>query len=150
MSEEENKELVRRYFEEAIDRVEIYDEILSNDFQVYAIHHATIGSDEGRGPQAFKAFAAWLHSVWSDPCHTVDEMVAEGDRVTARWTFRGTHTGEFFGLPPTGRKVSYCGITIFRIADGKLAEARALFDRLWLFQQLGVVPSTAEFLGRAR
>jgi steroid delta-isomerase-like uncharacterized protein len=150
MSIEESKTLVRRYFEEALNKAELYDELLNDDFQVHTIHHATVISDEGSGPPAFKTFAAWLHSVWSDARMTVEEMIAEGDRVMAYWTFCGKHSGEFFGVPPTGKQVSYSGITIFRVADGKLAEGWALFDRLWLWQQLGVVPETAEFLARAK
>ena len=77
-------------------------------------------------------------------------MIAEGDRVVARWTFRGIHQGEMFGLPPTGKEVSYSGINIFRIVDGKLAEGWDIFDRLWLWQQLDVLPDTSEFLAAAR
>jgi len=53
---------------------------------------------------------------------TVDETIAEGDRVMVRWTFHGTHLGEFHSLPPTGKPVAYSGINIFRVADGKIAE----------------------------
>ncbi len=81
---------------------------------------------------------------------SIDEMLAEDDRVMVRWTFHGVQQGEFFGLPPTNRPVTYSGINIFRIADGKIAEVRDIFDRLWLWQQLGVIPETAEFIAKAR
>ena len=151
MSSAENKTLVRRYFEEAPHKPAVYDEILTNDFRVHAIHHATITpAGAENGPPAFKAFAIWLHLVWSDAAMTVDELIGEGDRVMARWTFRGVHTGELFGIPPTGKAVAYAGINIFRVAEGKLAESWDLFDRLWQWQQLGVLPDTAEFLAKAR
>lgn len=151
MSIEQNKILVRRYFEEAPHQVEVYDDILASDFCVHSIHHATITpAGEESGPQAFRAFATWLHSVWADPQITVNEMMGEGDRVMARWTFQGTHHGELFGIPPTGKVISYSGINIFRVTEGKLAESWDLFDRLWQWQQLGVLPTTAEFLAQAR
>ena len=77
-------------------------------------------------------------------------MIAEDDRVMVCWTCGGTQQGEFFGVPPTNRHVTYSGINIFRIADGKIAEVRDIFDRLWLWQQLKVLPETAEFTARAR
>jgi len=147
MTLEANKVLVRRYFEEAPDHREICDELLADEFQVQPIHHATVIDDGGSCPPAFKTFAAWLHSTGSGPSMNVDEIMAEGDRVAARWTFRGTHDrGAFLGAPPSGKEVAYTGITIFRVARGKLAEGWALLDRLWLFQQLGVVPDTGELL----
>ena len=146
MSIEQNKSLVRRYFEEAPYHVEVYEEILTDDFRVYAIHHATINPEGGEsGPEVFKAGAAWLHSVWSDPQMVINEMIGEDDRVMARWTFRGTHIGELFGIPATGKEISYSGINIFRVENGKLAESWDLFDRLWHWQQLGVIADTSEF-----
>jgi predicted ester cyclase len=150
MTSETLEALVRRYFEEAPDKPDLYDEILTEDFRVHPVHHATVISDEGSGPPAFKAFAGWVHSIWSSPSMKVEDVFSDGERVAARWTFYGRHDrGPFLGLPPTGKEISYSGITLFRVAHGKLAEGWALFDRLWLFQQLGVVPETGEFLARA-
>ena len=67
-----------------------------------------------------------------------------------RWTCGGTQQGECFGVPATNRHVTYSGINIFRIADGRIAEVRDIFDRLWLWQQLGVLPETAGFTATAR
>ena len=71
---------------------------------------------------------------------TVDDLVAEGDKVVVRWTFRGTHPGEFQGVPPTGKQVTIIGISIFRIVGNKVVEDWTIIDLLGLLQQLGVIP----------
>jgi predicted ester cyclase len=146
-----NKELVRRYFEEAPGHPEIYDELLTGSFQVHAIHHTTISVDTGeRGAEPLKRFAAAMQDAWSENRIIVDQLIAEGDQVVARWTFYGVHTAEAFGVLPTGKPVTYAGINIFRIENGRLAESWDIFDRLWIWQQLGALPATAEFLAHAR
>ena len=70
---------------------------------------------------------------------TVDEQIAEGDRVCTRWTARGTHEGDFFGVAPTHKQATVTGVTIERIHDGKIAESRTNWDALGLMQQLGLV-----------
>jgi len=150
MSIESHKTLVRRYFE-AFHQPEIYDEILASDFHMTALHHATLSpGGTARGPQAYKAAAVWMQSVWQDGRMTVDELLAEGDRVMALWAFRGAQMGEMFGPPPTGKEISYSGVNLFRIENDKLAESWDMFDRLWLWQQLDVLPGTGEFLAAAR
>lgn len=71
---------------------------------------------------------------------TVEDIVAEGDRVMTRWTARGTHQGPLMDVPPTGKKVEMTGITFNRVADGKIIEQRENADMLGLRQQLGVIP----------
>ncbi len=150
MSVEENKTLVRRYFEDAPYNPDACDEIFAPSFRFHAIHHMTLNPDADSSPQSEKAAYEWLKTVWGGWCVTVDEMIAEGDRVMVRWTSRGTHQGEYFGVPPTNKQVAYSGINIFRIADGKIAEIWDIYDRLWLWQQLGVLPDTADFVAKAR
>ena len=77
-------------------------------------------------------------------------MIAEDDRVMVRWTSHGTHQGESRGLPPTGKQVTNSGINIFRIADGKIVEVWDIFDRLWVWQQLGVLPELKDAIAKAR
>jgi hypothetical protein len=102
-------------------------------------------------PQSEKGAYEWLRLVWGNDWRlTVDEMIAEGDRVMVRWTFSGTQEGEYFGLPPTHKPVTYSGINIFRIIDGKIAEIADIYDRLWLWQQLGVLPETKAFIAEAK
>jgi predicted ester cyclase len=151
MSIESNKAVVRRYFEEALMHPEIYDEILDPGFHIRSIHHATINPEgEESGPAVYKAAAEWLRFVWKSPYFTVDEMIAEDDRVMTRWTFHGTQQGEFLGIPPTNKGITYSGINIFQVVDGKLIQGWDIFDRLWLWQQLDVLPDTDEFLAQAR
>jgi steroid delta-isomerase-like uncharacterized protein len=91
------------------------------------------------GPEGVKAFAAMVRGGFSDIRITRDDSIAEGDRVVDRWTFSGTHTGEFMGAAATGKRVTVSGIDIFRIADGKLAELWQSWDQLGMMQQIGVV-----------
>jgi predicted ester cyclase len=74
---------------------------------------------------------------------TIEEMVAEGDKVGARRSYESTHGGSCWGVPPTGRQVRIGGISIFRLAGGKIAEHWKQLDRLTLMQQLGVIPAPA-------
>ena len=150
MSIEENKALVRRYFEDASHHPDACDEIFAPSFRFHAIQHASVTPQVVESnPESEKAAYVWLKTVWGDWTMTIDEMMAEGDRVMVQWTFHGTHQGEFNGLAPTGKQVSYSGINIFRIAEGKIAEVWDLFDRLWLWQQLGVLPEIKQAIARA-
>jgi len=152
MSIQENKILVRRYFEDAPDHPEICDEIFSPVFKFHTIQCASITPQVVESsPQSEKAAYEWLKSVWSPEWRmTVDEIIAENDRVMVLWTFYGTQQGEYAGLPPTHKRVTYSGINIFRIAEGKIAEIWDISDRLWLWQQLGVLPDIQEAILRAK
>jgi predicted ester cyclase len=83
-------------------------------------------------------FARAFYAGFPDVFHTVDEPVAEGDRVSVRFVLRGTHTGDFMGIPPTQRPIEVEAIAMMRVADGKVAELRGMFDQLGLLRQLGV------------
>ena len=147
-----HKALVRRYFEDAPHNPDACDEIFAPTFLFHTIQHASITAQVTEsGPQSEKAAYEWLEGVWS-PAYgfAIDELIAEGDRVMARWTFHGVHEGELSGLSPTHVRVTYSGINIFRIANGKIAEIWDISDRLWLWQQLGVLPDVKEAIARAR
>src|SRR5690242_5508337 len=90
----------------------------------------------GQGPEAFKSSVLSLRQAFSDLRFTIQDMVVEGSRVAVRWTWRGTHQGAFAGIAPTGRLASNEGIAIYRVEDGKIAEAWAQMDRLGVLQQL--------------
>ncbi len=152
MSIDENKAIARRYFEDAPYRPETCDEIFASTFKFHTIQHASVTPQVVESnPQSEKAANEWLQSVWSaDWRMTVDEMIAEDERVMVRWTFYGTHQGEYFGLPATHKPIIYSGINIFRIAEGRIAEVWDISDRLWLWQQLGVLPDINEAIVQAK
>jgi steroid delta-isomerase-like uncharacterized protein len=90
---------------------------------------------------AFQQFGQAFYAAFPDLRHSVEEQVAEGDTVVNRLLVRGTHRGEFQGIPPTGRAVEIAAVTIQRFAEGKIVETHLLFDTLGLLQQLGAVPA---------
>lgn len=139
MSEAENKELIRRFFA-AIDEgcragnADMLDEFLAPDF---VEHNPFPGHPPTRDgwKQAFDMFVAGAPGR-----HVIDDLVAEGDKVAGRITAYGTHTGDLFGVPATGREIRVSGIAIWRIRDGKIVEHWHETDALGLMQQLGVLP----------
>jgi steroid delta-isomerase-like uncharacterized protein len=151
MSIEENKALVRRYFEDAPYHPEVCVEIFAPHFMFHTIQRASITPQVVESsPESEQAAYEWLKTVWGGWNITIDEMIAEGDRVMVRWTMHGTHQAEFHGLPRTDKQVTYSGINIFRVADGKIAEVWDLYDRLWMWQQLGVLPEIRLAIATAR
>lgn len=133
----QNKTIARKVFEDIQSQrnVALIDEIVAGDY----VGH-TPPSDI-HGPEGAKQFEAMLHEAFPDMQVTVEDQIAEGDKVVTRWTCRGTHRGEFQGMPPTGKRMTMSGMTIFRIANGKLVEGWNNPDLLGVLQQLGAVPS---------
>jgi steroid delta-isomerase-like uncharacterized protein len=138
MSTEENKALVRRFVDEAQSRgnVDAIDELCSPEF---VNHSAPPGVPSNR--EGIKQVTAMFRQAFPDSYFTVEDMVAEGDKVATRKTFHGTHQGEFMGISPTGHQVSIGLIDIVRIADGKVVEHLSMGDNLGMMQQLGVIPT---------
>ncbi len=132
MSTEDNKAIVRHAFEELFNRqnLAVVDESMTSDF----IHHGP-GTREIRGSEHFKENPL-IFLAFPDIHFTIEDMIAEGDKVVTRWTIRGTHRGEFMGLPPTGNLVTWTGINITRLVDGKGIEDWVEQDTLGLMQQL--------------
>lgn len=93
-----------------------------------------------QGGAAVARYVAELRSAYPDLRLEVNETVSEGDRLVVRWTATGTHGGMFRGLAPTGKRINIEGVTLARVKDGKLTEDRVYFDRMTMFEQLGVVP----------
>ena len=136
MSVEENKALVRRYIEE-MDKgnMAIVDQL----FATNCVSHYPGGLDV-RGPEALKEHLTGIYTAFPDFLHTIEDMIAEGDKVVARFINRVTHKGEFMGIAPTGKQVVFTAIAIFHIVNGKFVETWAAIDVLGLLQQLGAVP----------
>jgi predicted ester cyclase len=139
MSPEDNKELIRRYFA-AIDegceeeRVDLIDEFLAPDFVEHNPFPGMPPTREG-WKQAFKMFVAGAPGH-----HIIEDLVAEGDKVVGRITAYGTHVGDLFGIPATGKDIRVSGIAIWRIREGRIIEHWHETDALGLMQQVGVVP----------
>lgn len=137
MSTEDNKVLVRRFFEDLWNQgnLAVADDLLAPEH----VHHFPDG--DIHGPDGVKQLVSGLRTALPDFHMSTDDVVAEADKVVMRFTIRGTHQGEGMGLPPTGKRVVYTGIDIFRIAGGKIVERWGEVDMLGLLQQLGVVSS---------
>ena len=138
MSIEENKAVVRRFFEELLgtDDLAVADELLSPGFRFYFA-----GSPDPMDLESYKEFLVARRAAFPDRRFVVEDMIAEGDKVSARFTMRGTHKGEFRGIAPTGKEVNMTGIDIIRLTEGKMVEDRVEVDQLGMMRQLGVVPS---------
>jgi predicted ester cyclase len=94
-----------------------------------------------RGLESLKQLIIGLLRAFPDQHETIDDPVAEGDKVVARVRWTGTHQGEYLGVAPSGKQVTYTAITIYRIVGGKVVESWQEGDRLGLMQQLGIIPS---------
>ena len=110
------------------------------------INHTSIPIIE-QGRSGFLRAVSMYHDAFPDIGYSVDDLFADGDRVAVRVTLRGTHKGEFLGIPPTGKQLNVSGIGIYRIADGKIAEVWGLRDHIGTMPQLGVTHQLAEPVG---
>jgi steroid delta-isomerase-like uncharacterized protein len=139
MSTEENKAVVRREFEEIFNQggnLDAAEEIYAPD---YVGHEPTFG--DVHGADGAKQFAADLRQAFPDLQSTIEDQLAEGDKVVTRFRTRGTHQGESEDLgPPTGNRIEVTGITIEQFSEGKIVEDWTNFDALGLMQQLGLIP----------
>jgi steroid delta-isomerase-like uncharacterized protein len=137
MSEEANCALVRRFIDEVFNagNFDAVEEILAPDY----VHHDPTTQEFGSGMEGFKRLISYYRDAFPDLEITFDEQFAAGDRVVDRWTGRGTHEGELMGVPATGRAVTSSGISIHRIADGRLAETWNIYDAVGTLRQLGAI-----------
>lgn len=135
MSAEENMQIVRRIYEEVFDKhnLEVLDERYATDF----VYHSPGNPDLNREglKQGLSAYVA----AFPDVRMTIEDIFAEGDRVAVRFTARGTHRGEYLGVPPTGKQVTITSILIHRLGGGKMVEDWEWEDQLGVLRQLGLV-----------
>ena len=146
MSLEENKAIVRRWIEaynkhHHLDSFDEFARALSDSFDEfnapdYFDHTNQVGPEGVKQlfNMGFKGFPDWHE--------TIEDIIAEGDKVWVRLTYTGTHTGEWFGLAPTGKKITTTAVAIYRIVNGKIVEGRFVTDALALFKQLGAIEYT--------
>ena len=137
MSTEQNKAIVRRVFDEIVNKgyLAVADELIAAD---YVNHNFPAPAP---GAEGFKQVTTMFRSAFPDIVVTLEDEFAEGDRVVTRGVFVGTHTGDFMGIPATGRKVSIKYLDIWRLENGKAKENWVQMDLLGLMQQLGVIPA---------
>jgi steroid delta-isomerase-like uncharacterized protein len=135
MSTEENKAVLRRIFE-AINRGDLamLDDIIADNY----VYHSPFG--EVKGLDGLKQMFNMFRTAFPDLKATIEDMVAEGDKVAWRSTLRGTHKGELMGIAPTGKKINMAGSGLAHYAGGKELEAWGVADTLVFYQQLGVKP----------
>ncbi len=139
MSTEDSKAVARRYWEETELGGVVGEELFSPNHRFYVP-----GSPGPLGRKGYEHFSSMFYSAFPDARFTVEDMIAEGDRVVSRYTIHGTNLGTFQGLPPTRKQLTIGGITIFRVADGRIAEQWSQFDTLSRLQQLGVVTPSGQ------
>jgi steroid delta-isomerase-like uncharacterized protein len=139
MSTETNKTLARRIFEEVLNgrNLDLVDELAVPD---YVEHNPLPG--QGTGIDGIRDRYTMLFNAF-DFRFTVDDVIAEADKVVLRWTHTGTHVGAFLGMPPTGRSYRTTGIEIWRVENGKLAEHWDVVDVFGQLMQLGLIPQPA-------
>ena len=133
MSPEENKTTARRYIEEIWSRanLEVAREIVAPAFTFQGPIRKVEGLD------AFKQFVAAIRSTFPDLHFTIEDLIAENDKVVICWTMTGTHNNEFMGIAPTGKQFTVRGTSVARLTGGKMAEAQLYWDRLGMVEQLG-------------
>ena len=136
MSTEENKAVVRRFFEQAATGARD-DELIAEDF----VYHGPAMLGEVRGREGFKQLLGVFRAAFPGFETEVKQLVAEGDLVAAWHTHRGRHGGEFAGMPPTGKVVAIDGLELFRVRDGRIAEFWHMDDFLGLMHQIGAIPA---------
>ena len=130
MSAEENKAVVRREQEELWNHTGDLDAAE----ELFAAGEA----------EAAKQGAANFRRGFPDVISTIEDLIAEGDKVVARWRSRATHQGDYMGIAPTGKEVEFTGISVYRIEAGKIAESWNVEDKLSLMRQIGAVPESGQ------
>ena len=137
MSTEANKAHFRRMIEQVFSggNIDLIDELLTDDF----VEHEQMEPGAGSGPEAVKQMMAGMRAAFPDLQVTVDSLIAEDDILAARTTWRGTHQGEFMGVPASGKSVEFGAIDFVRYRDGKVSEHWGQTDAMGLMMQIGAM-----------
>jgi steroid delta-isomerase-like uncharacterized protein len=138
---QENKAIVQRFWkvwEEG--NIDLVDELLAADH----VNHNPATPDQPAGAEGVREVVNMFRSAMPDLKVVIEDMIAEGDKVVVRYTLEGTHEGDLFGVPPTGRRLSIKSIAVERVSEGKLREHWRITDSLDMMQQLGVVPESGQ------
>jgi steroid delta-isomerase-like uncharacterized protein len=140
MSAENNKAAVRR-FNEAFNAGNLDGAVAV--FAPNAVIHNS-GAPDPLNVEGFKQFGGVFRTAFPDGKLTIEDLIVEGDKLVSRISYRGTHTGDMLGIPPTGKAVTVSAIIIDQFADGKIVESWRLFDQMGMMQQLGLVPAPGQ------
>ncbi len=134
MSTTANQQIIQRRVEEIWNQGKLatIDELIAANL---------ISNGQSIGREGFRQFVTAVRSAFPDIHFTVEDSLAQGDKVAIRYTGRGTHQGAFAGIPATGKPVQFSGIDIFYIANGQMAEEWLMYDQLGLLQQIGAMPT---------
>jgi predicted ester cyclase len=126
------KAIVRRFFEDILNtrRLEMLDQVISDEF---------IGFQGEKGPKGLAQSVSSLILAFPDIRWTIEDMIAEGNKVVARWSWKGTNSGSFNGHPPSNREVIHHSIVIYQLSGEKISKAWMQADRFSFFQQIGVL-----------
>jgi steroid delta-isomerase-like uncharacterized protein len=138
----ENKAVARRWVEDLFNagNLEVADEIIAPDH----VHHDPTLPDISPGPEGQKQVVNLYRGAFTNAHISVEDHLAEGDRVVTRWTSSGTHQSELMGVAPTGNQVRITGITINRVSAGKIVESWTNYDALGMMQQIGAIPERGQ------
>jgi steroid delta-isomerase-like uncharacterized protein len=139
---EQNKTVVRRLFDELWNKgnLQVADQLIAPNY----MDHDPSSPDFGKGPESEKKRVTHYRTAFQDLRLSIEDLLAEGETVVARWTCRGVHKGELNGIAPTGKQFAITGVTIVRFSNGKIVEGFVNWDALGLMRQLGVVPEPAK------
>jgi steroid delta-isomerase-like uncharacterized protein len=143
-----NKNVVRRLFEEVWNKgnLPVADELFEQNYS----HHDSSTPEFGRGSESEKKRVTLYRTAFPDVRLTVEDIIAEGETVTARWSCKGTHKGDLRGIAPTGKQFTISGISVARFTNGKMVEGWVNWDALGLMQQLGVVAEVGKAKAAAK
>lgn len=138
MTPDENKKFIQHFVDETINRknLDALNELVAMDF----IEHVPFPG-QGPGRAGLRDTLGAFLTAFPDIQWTLDEQIAEGEKVTSRFTWTGTHRGQFLGIPPTGRSVKVWGVVIDVVRNGVFTESRIIMDTLGLLQQMGAIPT---------
>lgn len=140
MSAEGNKTIVRQFYENVFTKgdLDLIENLVTPDF----VSHVPGAPNFGPGPAGLRQLVSVYRTAFPDLRCTIEDQLAEGDKVATRITYRGTQHGNLGDVPPTGKQMTITGIEITRMSDGKMAEAWVNFDALGQLQQLGLIPQS--------
>ena len=142
MTDADNKAIIRRFVEEGLNKrkASLIDEVYAAEY----IGHDPERPVPRRVEDLKQAMVGLLGKVFPDAQYSIESLVAEGDMVVWHWTFRATHQGELMGISPTGKPITFSGVNIFRMTNGKVVEDWVYRDTVGMLRQLGAMPTPGQ------